>query len=74
METTTKESQNKAILRALKRGARLTPIDMLKRFGSLRASARAYDLKQQGHPVQTEMVKLKSGKRVARYYLKTEAI
>ncbi len=69
MEQLTKESQNKAILKALRRGARLTPIDMLRRFGSLRASARAYDLKQQGHPVQTEMVRLKSGKRVARYFI-----
>jgi len=66
MENT--DSQNKAILKALQNNDRLTPWDILNNFGSLRASARIYDLRAMGHPVKTEMVKI-GKKRVARYFL-----
>lgn len=63
-------SQNKAILKSLQRGEKLTPIDMLRRFGSLRASARIYDLRDKGFDIKTEIIKTPSGKRVAQYSLK----
>jgi hypothetical protein len=63
-------SQEKAILEALKKGEKLTPLEMLKRWGCLRASARIYDLKNDGYDIRTEIVKTRSGKRVAEYSLK----
>jgi hypothetical protein len=62
-------SQNKAILKALKNGERLTPLDIFKRFNSLRASARIFDIRDMGYDVGTDMVK-RGTKRVAEYYLK----
>ena len=44
-----KISQNEMILKALKDGEELSPLDILKRFGSLRASARIYDLRHGKH-------------------------
>lgn len=41
-----KNSQNTQILKALKKGARITPMDALKRFGCFRLGARIADLKK----------------------------
>lgn len=62
-------AQAAMILRALKRGEKLTPLDMLDRFGVLRASGRIYDLKEAGYNIEKEMIKTPSGKRVAQYFL-----
>jgi len=62
-------TQNQMILQALQRGRRLTPLHMLNEFGSLRASARIYDLRRMGHAVQMRMVQVKGRKRVAEYYI-----
>jgi len=62
-------SQNQAILKSLQRGEKLTPIDMLRRFGSLRASARIHNLRDKGYDIKTEIIKTNSGKRVAQYSL-----
>jgi len=68
MSTTTKTiSHNAAILSALKQGTKLTPLTILKRFGCLRASARIYDLRNQGNAIEMKMVKLSNGKYVAQY-------
>jgi len=63
-------SQEKLILEALKRGEKLTPLEILKRFNCYRASGRIHDLRNQGYDIVTEIVKVPSGKRVARYYLR----
>lgn len=60
-------SHNAAILSALKQGIKLTPLTILKRFGCLRASARIYDLRNQGNTITMKMVKLANGKHVAEY-------
>jgi len=62
-------AQCKMILRALRRGEKLTPLDMLARFGVYRASGRIFDLRREGHPIKTVIVKVPSGKRVAQYSL-----
>ena len=70
METKDKiESQNRQILIALLEGDKLTPITMLKRFDSLRASARIYDLRKKGWNVITKIIKTPLGKHVAEYSL-----
>lgn len=62
-------SQNQAILKSLQRGEKLTPIDMLRRFGSLRASARIHNLRDKGYDIKTDIIKTPSGKRIAQYSL-----
>ena len=62
------QSQNAAILKALRRGLKLTPLDMMRLFGCLRASGRIFDLRAQGHAISTTMIKI-NGKRIAQYSL-----
>lgn len=66
----TTESQCEMILKALKRGEKLTPLDMLKRFDCLRSSGRIHDLRNQGYDIDTKIIKTPTGKRVAQYSLK----
>lgn len=67
------ESSNKTqkalILKALQQGDRLTHLDAEKRFNCLRLGARIYDLKQQGHKIEKQMIVVPSGKCVAEYRL-----
>lgn len=63
-----RKSQNALILKALMKGARLTPIDALKRFGCFRLGARIADLKKAGHKIKTRIVS-KGNKRFAEYSL-----
>jgi hypothetical protein len=63
----TTESHCKLILKALKRGEKLTPLDILKRFDCLRASGRIHDLRQDGYAIKTEIIKTPTKKRVALY-------
>ena len=63
-----KNSQNTQILKALKKGARITPMDALKRFGCFRLGARIAELRRAGHDIKTRMVS-KGDKRFAEYSL-----
>ena len=62
-------NQNKQILKYLQTGNTLTPLSALQWFRCMRLSARVLELKDQGHDIRKEMVKVSSGKRVARYTL-----
>ena len=64
-----KKSQTAMILKALKKGRKLTPLDALSEFGCFRLGARCFDLKQAGHNIVTTMVKSSTGKRFASYEL-----
>lgn len=57
------------ILTALRGGERITQMDVLKRFGCSRLSARIYDLKKQGHDICDQMIKVSPGKHVKEYWL-----
>jgi len=48
--------QAEMILKDLKKGKRITPMSALSDYGCFRLSARIYDLKEAGHPVQSRMV------------------
>ena len=61
-------SQNKEILRLLKRGP-LTPLGALHLANCMRLSARIYDLRAQGHVIDSLLVPVR-GKMVARYTLR----
>jgi hypothetical protein len=62
------DSQKKQILAALEGGNKLTPLEIMRRFNCLRASARIFDLRQEGHPIKTNRVK-KGNALVAEYSL-----
>lgn len=55
------------ILQYLKRGKTLTVADALARFGCYALSQRVGELRRQGEDIVSEMIRLPSGKRVARY-------
>ena len=62
-------NQAQKILRDLKRGKRITPLDALKNYGCMRLAARIYDLKFQGHNIIQRMKSIKGGVEVAEYRL-----
>jgi len=67
--TTLPRTQNDMILHHLKTVGPLTPQMALRKFQCMRLSGRIWDLRQQGHPIDTEWLRVPSGKHVARYSL-----
>lgn len=63
METKT---QNQQILEHLQRGLSIAPMEALRKFNCMRLGARIHNLREH-HPIVTRMIKLPSGKRIARY-------
>ena len=61
-------SQNASILAYLSRRKSLTALSALERFGCFRLAARIYELREQGHRIQSRVIEA-SGKRIAEYYL-----
>lgn len=59
-------SQTQQILSHLRQHGAITPIEALRKYGCFRLGARVYDLKRDGHDIQTHIVK-RDGKRFARY-------
>ena len=55
------QTQNDMILVALKNGERITPLSALESFGCFRLSARIWDLRNEGHPINTSR---QSGSRI----------
>ena len=74
MTDPSKQSQTAQILRYLRAGESLTAIDALNMFGCLRLAARMDDIKKillPNEAIVREWVKTATGKRVAKYSLKT---
>ena len=63
-------SQESNILKALKKGQKLTQLDAISEWNCYRLGARCFDLRQKGHKIITEMVTSSSGHHFARYSLK----
>lgn len=61
-------SQKKEILYHLQQNGTITPIEALNKIGCFRLSARIKDLRDDGHHIQTNMVK-RDGKEFAEYKL-----
>ncbi len=57
------------LLHHLERGARITSMAAFRLFDITRLPDRMRDLRRRGVPVQSQMIKLASGKRVAQYWL-----
>ena len=64
----TKLTQEAAILKHLKGGKWLTPLEALGKFSCFRLSARIKDLRNKKHPIQKENVSI-GDKSFARYRL-----
>jgi hypothetical protein len=62
-------SQTDAILAHLRAGNSLTQLEALSLFGCMRLPSRIDELHKRGVGVVKDMVKLPTGKRVAKYYL-----
>lgn len=63
------ETQNQAILEHLKSGRPITPLDALDLCGSFRLSARIFELREQGWPIECDRVDVGGGRRVGHYSL-----
>ena len=63
-----KKSQNKKILSFLKSKKSITPIEALNLFGCFRLSGRIYDLRKEGHKIESEIIE-KNGKHFSKYSL-----
>jgi len=66
------QSQAGLILRHLQSGGTLTALDALDLFGCNRLAARIADLRAKGYRVQSTLIELPNGKRVASYKLLTD--
>lgn len=64
-----KPSQRGSILIYLQAGNAITDIEALRLFQCRRLAARILELKLMGHHIQSRMVEVMSGKRVAEYWL-----
>lgn len=66
-------TQSEMILTHLKRHGSITPQEAMREYGCMRLGARIYDLRQQGHEIQRDMVQAENrfGVKVsfARYFL-----
>lgn len=70
-------TQNDAIYHYLRKGNTLTPLEALRKFGTLRLAARIADLRDSGVPVESEMIvvySLTGPKRVACYRMVGSAL
>lgn len=65
-------SQANQILGYMMRGNRITPIEALNLFGSMRLSAVIFVLRERGYIIQTEKVKTHTGKWVSAYWINPE--
>ena len=65
-------SQASQILAYMMQGNRITPLEALNIFGSLRLSAVIFTLRDRGYVIQTERVKTSTGKWVSAYWINPE--
>jgi hypothetical protein len=68
-EMHSKPTQRGSILIYLQAGNAITDIEALRLFQCRRLAARILELKRMGHQIQSRMVEVMSGKRVAEYWL-----
>ena len=65
-------SQASQIAAYMMQGNKITPLEALDLFGSLRLSAVIFVLRERGYKIQVERVKTSTGKWVAQYWINTE--
>ena len=65
-------SQASQIAAYMMQGNKITPLEALDLFGSLRLSAVIFVLRERGYKIQVERVKISTGKWVAQYWINPE--
>lgn len=66
-------SQNLQILRALRKGRKLTAMDALREFGCMRLGARVYELRTDyGVAIESKIITTPNGEHVSQYWLSKE--
>ena len=65
-------SQASQIADYMMQGNKITPLEALDLFGSLRLSAIVFVLRERGYKIQVERVKTSTGKWVAQYWINPE--
>ena len=65
-------SQASQIADYMMQGNKITPLEALDLFGSLRLSAIIFVLRERGYKIQVERVKTSTGKWVAQYWINQE--
>ena len=65
-------SQASQIAAYMMQGNKITPLEALNLFGSLRLSAVIFVLRERGYKIQVERVKTNTGKWVAQYWINPE--
>lgn len=66
-------TQQGKILRYLRNGGSLTPLEALEKFGCLSLSQRCGELRRAGWPIVAHLVKVGENKKVARYSMASAA-
>ena len=62
-------TQTESILKHLKSGNSINPLQSLSEYKCLRLGARIYDLKRLGFDIKSRFIKVNSGKEVKEYYI-----
>lgn len=60
-------TQGEAILRHLRTRGQITPLEALREYGIFRLAARVWELREKGHPIETDEVVTANGKHIAKY-------
>lgn len=60
-------NQREILMEAFDRGESLTVLEAIEKYGIYALSQRCGQLWREGYPVDSEMVTLPNGKRIARY-------
>ena len=68
-----KKSQKEQILDYLHEHGSITPMEALSEIGCFRLSGRIFELKAEGHDIQTEQM-FRNGKVFARYVLHGDSV
>jgi hypothetical protein len=63
-------TQANQIINHMKEHGSITGLQALKHYGCFRLAARIYDLRSSGYQIESQRWKTRSGKTVARYWLK----
>lgn len=61
-------TQTQQILKHLEKGNKLTSLEALSLFGCFRLAARVQELRDVGHEVKSQLIKI-NNKRIAEYWL-----
>ena len=65
--------QNKLILQYLKDGGKLTGLEALRLFGTMKLASRVSELRDEGHDIKSKTIMTRNGKHVSEYWMPTVA-